>query len=88
MNPLSVIDITREGLWVVLIVSLPVIGIALACSLLVAVVQAVTQIQDQTISSSVRVVVAMGTVLALAGWGGKQVMAFAQHALGVLPGLF
>ena len=50
MNPENVLDFTREGLLLVLWVTLPVVAVAVVTSLVVAVLQAVTQIQEQTLA--------------------------------------
>ena len=44
MTPQSLLDLTREGLLIVLLVSLPVVVVATVTSLVVAVLQAVTQV--------------------------------------------
>jgi type III secretion HrpO family protein len=45
----DVIQFTKEALWLVLLLSGPPIGAAALIGLIVAIVQAVTQIQEQTI---------------------------------------
>jgi len=45
------------------------------------VLQAVTQIQDQSIGQSVRMVAVMLSIVLLAGWLGRQMMLFAERAL-------
>ncbi|HEX3138901.1 MAG TPA: flagellar biosynthetic protein FliQ, partial [Rhizobacter sp.] len=52
MTPNELLDITRDGLLIVFWVSLPVVIVATVSALLVAVLQAVTQIQDQSIGQS------------------------------------
>jgi flagellar biosynthetic protein FliQ len=46
----SILDISREALFLTLKISLPVLLTALFVGLLVSLVQALTQIQDQTIA--------------------------------------
>ena len=81
MTPQNILDITREGLLLVLWISLPVVAVATVSALLVAVLQAVTQIQDQSIGQSVRMVAVMLTIVLLAGWLGRQMLLFAERAL-------
>jgi flagellar biosynthetic protein FliQ len=43
-------DTMRQGLWVALIISLPILGIALAAGLVVGLFQALTSIQELTLT--------------------------------------
>jgi type III secretion protein S len=79
----AILETTRQGLLLVLLVSLPVVAVATVSALLIAIAQAVTQIQDQSIGMSVRLIAVMVTIVVLAGWGGREVLRFARMA-GVL----
>jgi type III secretion protein S len=80
MTPHDLLDITRDGLLIVLWVSLPVVVVSTLSALVVAVLQAVTQIQDQSIGQSVRLIAVMLTIVVSAGWLGRDVMRFAERA--------
>jgi type III secretion protein S len=80
MTPQNVLDITREGLQLVFWISLPVVLVAAVTALVVALGQAVTQIQDQSIGQSVRLISVMLTLVVLAGWLGRAVLLFAERA--------
>ncbi|MBL0728167.1 MULTISPECIES: type III secretion system export apparatus subunit SctS [Piscinibacter] len=80
MTPQNILDFTREGLLIVLWVSLPVVLVSTVTSLLVAVLQAVTQVQDQNIGQSIRLIAVMVAIVATAGWLGRDVMRFAERA--------
>jgi len=81
MTPQNVLDLTREGLLLVFWITLPVVAVAAITALVVSVLQAVTQIQDQSIGQSVRMVAVMLTIVLLAGWLGRQMLLFAERAL-------
>jgi type III secretion protein S len=88
VTPLNILDITREGLFLVLWVSLPVVVVATLTALIVAVLQAVTQVQDQSIGQSIRLIAVMAAIVVTAGWLGRYVMRFAErafHTLTMLP---
>ncbi len=87
MNAVTIIDLTRSGLLVVLLVSLPAVLVALGTSLLIAIAQTVTQVQDQSIGQSVRTIAVMLAIVVFAAWGGRQVFQFAAQALHALPGM-
>ena len=80
MTPQNILDITREGLLLVLWISLPVVAVATVTALVVAVLQAVTQVQDQSIGQSVRMIAVMLTIIASASLLGREVLRFAEHA--------
>ncbi len=65
MEPLQVADIARDGIWVLLLVSAPLMITALVVGLAVSLVQALTQIQETTLTF-VPKMVAMMLVMALA----------------------
>lgn len=50
MGESEVLDVLREGLWVALIVSMPVLGIALTVGLAIGLFQALTSIQEMTLT--------------------------------------
>jgi type III secretion protein S len=80
MTPQNVLDVTRDGLLVVLWVTLPVVLVAMISALVVSILQAVTQIQDQSIGQSVRLIAVMLTIVASASLLGREVLRFAEHA--------
>ena len=87
MTPTDILTLTREGLLVVLWVSLPVVLVSTVTALGVATLQTVTQLQDQSIGQSVRQVAVMLCIVVTAGWCGMQVQTFAEHAFQVLGSL-
>jgi flagellar biosynthesis protein FliQ len=80
-------SITREALYLVLIASgLPVI-ISLIVGLLVAIFQAATQLQEQTLTFAPKLIVVFG-VLAIAGpWIGHQLLTFTFHLFDRFPAM-
>lgn len=65
MESVQFADLAREGLWVLLLVSAPLMLTALVVGLAVSLVQALTQIQESTLTF-VPKMVAMMLVMALA----------------------
>ena len=87
MTPQNVLDITRDGLSLVFWVTLPVVLVATVSALLVSIVQAVTQIQDQSIGQSVRLIAVMLSIVFMAAWLGRDVLTFAERAFQVVAQL-
>ncbi|HEY6558967.1 MAG TPA: type III secretion system export apparatus subunit SctS [Polyangiaceae bacterium] len=69
----------QQALLLSLVVSLPVVGAAAVIGLVVAVLQAATQVQDITLSHLPRLIV-VAVVLAIAApWMGAQIASFAAR---------
>ena len=49
MNGAQVLDIARDGIWVMIIVSAPMMIVGLVVGIVIALFQALTQIQEQTL---------------------------------------
>lgn len=49
MNEQELIDITREAIWLTIQIGLPVMGVGLVVGVTIALVQALTQIQEITL---------------------------------------
>jgi type III secretion protein S len=69
-------DLTHKALMLILLLSLPPIITAAVVGVLVSLVQAVTQIQDQTLSFAFRLIAVVVTLLITARWLGDQVLVF------------
>lgn len=79
------VDVAREALYLVLLVSAPAVLASLAAGLVTGVLQATTQIQDSSLSFVPRIVAVFGA-LALAGpWIGAQVVNFSQALYQGIP---
>lgn len=70
--------ITNEGLLLVLIVSGPPVVLSLVIGLIVALFQAVTQIQEQSLTFVPKVVVVFGVLAILGPWLGSALSEFAK----------
>lgn len=69
-------DLTHKALMLILLLSLPPIITAAVVGVLISLVQAVTQIQDQTLSFAFRLIAVVVTLLITARWLGEQVVIF------------
>ncbi|HYP89161.1 MAG TPA: type III secretion system export apparatus subunit SctS [Polyangiaceae bacterium] len=78
-------DLTTLGQQALLLsvaVALPIVGAAALIGLLVSVLQAATQIQDQTIGHLPRLLVVVVVLSATGPWIGSQIAEFAVRAFG------
>ncbi|MEW6692310.1 MAG: flagellar biosynthesis protein FliQ [Pseudomonadota bacterium] len=87
MNADTVIDITRQALEVILMLSLPLLLTALAAGLLVGIFQAATQINEMTLSFIPKLL-AMVVVILLAGsWMLGVLVDYTRRLFDSIPGL-
>jgi flagellar biosynthetic protein FliQ len=63
-----IIDVAQEAIKVVLMISAPILGLGLLVGLIVSIVQATTQIQEQTLSFIPKVVTIALTLLVFGPW--------------------
>lgn len=73
----QVVQLAYQGMLLILILSAPPILISMFFGLLVAVFQAATQIQEQTLSFTIKLVAVVLTLMFMGGWLGAQIMSFA-----------
>lgn len=74
-----VVQLAYQGLLLILILSAPPILISMFFGILVAIFQAATQIQEQTLSFTIKLVAVTLTLMLMGGWLGAQIMAFAAN---------
>ena len=72
-----VVQLAYEGLLLILILSAPPILVSMFFGILVAIFQAATQIQEQTLSFTIKLVAVTLTLMFLGGWIGGKIMSFA-----------
>ena len=63
MTPVDVIDIGRDALWVLIKVSAPVMLVALLVGLIIALFQALTQIQEMTLTFVPKIIAIFAVVM-------------------------
>ncbi len=76
---------TREALYLVLLVSGPPLLCSLLVGLLMSLVQASTQLQDQTLAFVPKLVAVLATLAVTGPWIGQQLGRFTQALLQSLP---
>ncbi len=81
----DVIGLTIDSLWLVLILSAPPIVVASAVGLLVAVVQAATQIQEQTIQYTLKFFAIVVTLFITASLVGGALYRFSDRIFTDFP---
>ena len=68
MDTVLITELLREGVWVVIKLSAPMLLLSMAVGVLLAIFQAVTQIHEQTIGFILKLVVVGSVLLMAGGW--------------------
>jgi flagellar biosynthetic protein FliQ len=82
-----VLDLARDTLSMALMLAGPLLGAALSVGLLVSLFQAVTSIQEQTLSFVPKLFAVAGTFLVLLSWMLQSLMKFTTDLFISLPSL-
>lgn len=69
----------------VLVVAAPVLGVGLAVALIVSILQAVTQVQEQTLSFVPKIAAMLLALVALGPWMMARIVEFGREMFGSLP---
>jgi flagellar biosynthetic protein FliQ len=88
MDTALVIDLAQQTLWLTVLVSAPLLGVALVVGVLIGVIQAATSINEMTLSFIPKL---LAMALALAVFGGWQLvtlMDFTRNLFQRIPTLF
>ena len=81
----ALLRVAREGLLLAVVVSAPVVAAALVVGLLVGLLQATTQIQEQTLTFVPKLVAVTLALLITGPWMSAQITRFFGALLEVLP---
>ena len=87
MRPETVLEIGREALWLAVLLSGPILGVALAVGLTVGVIQAATQIQEMALSFIPKLGAVAAVILLVGPWMLRLLITFTQRLFLEIPGL-
>ncbi|HOB74221.1 MAG TPA: flagellar biosynthesis protein FliQ [Phycisphaerae bacterium] len=85
MTAAEALDLGRDALLMVLIVSAPIMGIGMLVGLVISLFQSMTQLQEQTLSFVPKIVAMVGVAIVLIPWLADRLIAYAQEMLGESP---
>lgn len=78
MNGMAM-EYASECLYIVLMISLPPIIVASVIGVLLSLIQAVTQLQEQTLVFGVKLLAVVGTLFVMGGWMAGEILSFASE---------
>ena len=88
MDIATVIDLGREALWMTVLVSAPLLGVALAAGLLIGVIQAATSINEMTLSFIPKLAALAVVLVITGGWQIGVMVDFPRRIFERIPQLF
>jgi flagellar biosynthetic protein FliQ len=88
MDTSAIIDLAREAIWVTLLVSFPLLGVALVVGVVVGVVQAATSINEMTLSFIPKLIAVGGAIVLFGNWQLGVLMDYLREIYQRIPGLF
>jgi len=87
MGPNSVIQVSSEAVKMVLWISLPMLGVALVVGIAISLFQAVTQIQEMTLTFVPKIIAVFAAMILAAPWMTEKMVSFTQHLFAMIPTL-
>ncbi len=87
MNPDIVVHIGGQALRMVLLLSLPMLAVALVVGVAISLFQAVTQIQEQTLTFVPKIVAVFLVMVLVAPWLVRTMVQFTRQLMESIPGL-
>ncbi|MBW2028852.1 MAG: flagellar biosynthesis protein FliQ [Deltaproteobacteria bacterium] len=85
MTPEFVVAFAQEAIKTTMIVAMPMLGLGLVVGLIVSIFQAVTQIQEMTLTFVPKILVVLLALLFFAHWMIENLMRFATTAIEQIP---
>ena len=82
MNPY--IHLAAEALWLILLLSMPPLLASLAVGLIVSLLQALTQVQEQTLTFVPKIIATILALMLSASWMLGRLVEFANHAFDLM----
>ena len=87
MTPDFIIGFSKEALWVTLLVASPMLGFALFVGLLISIFQAVTQIQEMTLTFVPKIIAVFITIMICGPWMLRKLIDFTTTLISEIPTL-
>ncbi len=84
MNAVDANELVQLAIWVTLLISAPIVTAVMVVGLIISVLQALTQIQEVTLTFVPKIVVALLMLVVTAPFMGSQVGIFADYVYGMI----
>ena len=78
MNERDALDIVQQAIWTIIVVSGPAVGAAMLVGIIIALFQALTQVQEMTLTFVPKIVVMLVVVAISGSFIGAHIYAFTE----------
>lgn len=85
MTPEFVVTFAQEAIKTTIMVSMPMLGLGLAVGVVISIFQAVTQIQEMTLTFVPKILIVLISLLFFASWMLEHLMFFAANTIENIP---
>ncbi|MBW1729658.1 MAG: flagellar biosynthesis protein FliQ [Deltaproteobacteria bacterium] len=85
MTPEAVVSLANEAVKLSLLISAPLLGIGLVVGLIIAILQATTQVQEMTLTFVPKIVAVLLTLIAVAPWMLHKMSFFTSRLIESIP---
>ncbi|MDG4474859.1 flagellar biosynthesis protein FliQ [Thiovibrio frasassiensis] len=85
MTPAEAINLTQNAVVMTLLLSAPVLLVAMVVGLLISLFQAITQIQEMTLTFVPKIVAVMATLLFLSSWMINKLVDYTHDLIVSIP---
>ena len=82
MNEADALDLIQAAIWTIIVGSGPAVAAAMAVGVVVALIQALTQVQEMTLTFVPKIIVIFGVISLTAPFIGGQVYTFTEMVYG------
>jgi len=88
LDTATVIDLGRQALWITMLISAPLLLVALAIGLFIGIIQAATSINEMTLSFIPKIAALGATLAIVGGWQINTLVDYTREIFMRIPGLF
>jgi flagellar biosynthetic protein FliQ len=82
MNQADALDIVQQAIWTIIMASGPAVAVAMAVGLIIALFQALTQVQEVTLTFIPKIVAILLVTSMTASYMGQVIFTFAEQVFG------
>jgi flagellar biosynthesis protein FliQ len=78
VNEADALDLIRAAIWTIIVASGPAVGAAMVVGIAIALLQALTQVQEMTLTFVPKIIVILTVITLMAPFIGGQIYAFTE----------
>lgn len=86
MESMELLEVGRSAMWLLIKISAPIMLIALSVGLIISLFQALTQIQEQTLTFVPKILAILFALLLFLPYIGSEILAFSEQLSGLIVG--